>query len=497
MKARAKTALGIDIGVRRIHLALVTRTEQGPRVLAAAGGELPPGPPEQREAQGRKVLTRLLAQLGRRSQVHRAPAAVALTADSLMLQLLDLPEYVPANIGEFVRSELQQYVALSGKHVISDFCGVGGAGSKRLLAVAAEAEEIEQRVSVCNAAGIAVEAVEPSILAYARAFLMRHPPAQRAGHVLLALLGVHTLALVLFQRGTLDFLRVRPVPATANTPALLCGWLAEELKAVVRYRDTQTARASRDGQTCVVVTDGVCQAGSIASALRAEGNMPSLTVVDACETWDGCREGPVATAAVGAALALLGSGEEGLRTTLLPQTVVRAKSLSRHVVATALAAVVVFLGLFAIAQLLACTTGRLDRRIEQTKLRQELHTAPALMVKEKSLDQEIARMQARARPLRRALAQRQTVDWPGILAAVQEATPAGVSIRELQSEDGTTLCLKGLTPSCPAAQQFVQNLENQKPFASSDLISVQRQQDGGRLEYRIDCPLRTKGGASG
>ena len=94
------------------------------------------------------------------------------------MQLLDMPKHVPANIGEFVQGELQQYVALSGKNVISDFCGVGVGAPKRVLVVAADGDEIQEQVQGCGAAGIAVEVVEPATLAYARAFLSRRSPSQ-------------------------------------------------------------------------------------------------------------------------------------------------------------------------------------------------------------------------------------------------------------------------------------------------------------------------------
>ena len=171
MRLRTKTALGIDIGERRLSVALVESNAQGIRVVAAANAELPAGAVGPEEFTRGKALSRLLAQLGRRSQLRGARVAVALSPDSMVIQLLDLPKHVPTNIGEFVRSELQQYVALSGKNVVSDFCGVGSGVHKRLLAVAADVDEIRELVDECSTARIAVDAVEPSMLAYTRAFL--------------------------------------------------------------------------------------------------------------------------------------------------------------------------------------------------------------------------------------------------------------------------------------------------------------------------------------
>jgi Tfp pilus assembly protein PilN len=452
------------------------------------------------ETARRKVLSRLLSQLGWRSQVRGTRTAVALAADSLVLQLLDLPQHVPANIGEFVKGELQQCVALSGKNVISDFSGVSTGVQKRVLAVAADAGEIEEKLEACGATDLAVEAVEPAILAHARALLSRRSQARQDGDVLVALLGPRTLTMALYLRGTLDFLRVRSAPADRNTPSLLGAWLAEELQAVERYYDACASGARCPWQTCVVIDEGALPVREMKSALRTEDFKTPVVIVGTREPWPACpatQEGEVSTVAVGAALGLLMAPGEGLRINLLPRTVTQARSLSQHVLATVLAGVLVFLGLFVTAQLLARTTAVLDRKIEQTQCTQELYRAPAVMIREKTLDQEIAQLQHRAGPLRKALANRQAVEWSAVLEAVKAAAPAGVSVTQWQCDDGRIVSLQGLTPSCPAAQVFVQNLGRQKPFASSWLAVVQRQPDtNGRLEYRIDCLLKEKGGLS-
>ena len=517
MRAHTKTALGIDIGKRRLSVALVEKGEQGFRVLAAAGGDLPmPGPEPRQPAHG-KVLARLLAQLGRRSHLRGARAAVALSPDSLVIQLLDMPRRVPGNVGEFVRNELQQYVSLSGKAVLSDFCGIGSGVQKRLLAVAVDGDEIQEAVQAYRGMSIGIDAVEPSALACARAFLARekellvrdHSPsivhASSVNHdVLIAVLGPHTLTTTVFRRGTLDFVRVRELPGDANTPRLLCVWLAEELKAVVRYYDTQVSSPDHDRRVWLAIHDGVHRADDIAPPLAAEAGTKAFTVVDVCEpllaSGAAKEESPsegASMVAVGAALTLLGTEGDDLRINLLPKAVAEAKSLTRHVLLMANVSVIIFLGIFATGQLLTRTTNAMDRRIEETRLSGQLYTTPALITKEKLLDQEIARLRQQVKPLRQIMKGRQATDWPGILGAVRQASPEGVSVTQLQCSDGRIVSLKGLAPSCPAAEAFVRNLESQRPFASVSLMLVQKQQNqDDHLEYRIDCLLTTKGGES-
>lgn len=517
MRGHTKTALGIDIGRRRLSIALVEKAEQGFRVLAAASGDLPASGPEPYPPAHGRVLSRLLAQLGWRSHLRGARAALALAPDSLVIQLLDMPRRMPANLGDFVRSELQQYVALSGKTVVSDFCGVGSGVQKRLLAVAADGDEIQEVTEACSRTAPGIDTVEPAALAYARAFLARergflvqgrpapvvHPPSVNRD-VVIAVLGPHTLTTTVFRRDALDLVRVRELPADASTPQLLCGWLAEELKAVGRYYDTQVSPPGHDRQVCLALHDGVHRADDIAPLLAAEAGTKAFTVADVLEplTASGAaqEETPsegVSMVAVGAALTLFEAEGDDLRINLLPKAVAEARSLVRHGLLTAIVGVILFLGVFATAQLLTRTTGAMDQRIEETRLSEELHTASALIAEEKFLDQEIARLRRHVEPLRKILKGRQETDWPGILSAVRQATPEGVSVTQLQCGNGRVASLRGLAPSCPAAEAFVRNLEAQRTFASVSLTLVQRRQnEDDRLEYRIDCLLAMKGGES-
>ncbi|MCL5279275.1 MAG: hypothetical protein M1376_05140 [Planctomycetes bacterium] len=570
MRGNTKTALGIDLGKRRLSVALVEKNEQGFRVLAAASADWPTPAPE--PAYGR-VLSRLLAQLGWRSHVRGARVALALAPDSLIIQLLDLPRRMPANLGDFVRSECQQYVALSGKTVVSDFCGLGL--QKRLLVVAADGDEIQKVTEACSTAANGIDTVEPSALAYARAFCARekgllarggpasvaHPPCIERD-VLVAVLGPHTLTTTVFRRGTLDLVRIREVPVDANTPPLLCRWLAEELKAVWSYYQTQGSPSAHDHQVCLAVHESAYRADDIAPLLAAEAGTKAFIVADVHEPLlasgmaqeqtplEGVGPGPqglhfasgspsptpkaalgssVSLVAVGAALKLLGTEGDDLRINLLPQAVAEARSLTRHMLLTTIVGVALFLAVFATAQLLARTTGALNRRIEETRLSQELYTASALIAEEKFVDQEIARLRRQVEPLRQTLKGRQATDWPDILRAVREATPPGVSVTQLQCSDarsaaarrGPSASLHGLAPSCPAAEAFVRNLEAQKPFSAVSLTLVQKRQrdpgpqphtsaagsptkreesrlgtryEGDGVEYRIDCLLAVKGG---
>ncbi len=493
MSTRTKTALGVHLGECQISIALVEKGPQGFRTLAGAGEDLSSAEPGQ--APG-KVLSRLLAQVGRRGRLRGVRAGVAVPSDRLVVRLLDLPERVPTNIGMFVAKELEQYVALSGKTVVSDFRGVGTGVQKHLLTAAGDADHIQEVVKACSAAGIVVDVVEPALLAYARAYLQREKGTQRADNVLIALLGARMLTIILLHRGMLGFVRTRDLPADTTTPRLLCAWLAEELKAVVRYLEMQATRADHEWRVQVVLQDSQHRTEEISPLFLAEAAARALVVDPGEPVKDDPSAPGASTMAEGTALALLDMEGDDLKINLLPKAVTEARSFSRHLLLTANLCILVFLGVFTAAQLLARTTGTMDRRIEQSRLSGELYAAPALFAKEQFLDHEITLMRQRVDPLRKATHGRRPADWPGIFEAVRQAAPAELSVTQLQCSDGKTLSVKGFTSSCPAAQAFVRNLESRPPFASVSLATVQRQREGDHLEYRIDCLLKAKGGPS-
>lgn len=500
MKSHGKMTLGIDICPHQVSAALIERTGQGFRVLAAASSDLVDGRAQQGSAEQSRVLSRTLRKLGRRARSPRVKAALSLSADPMLIQILDMPKHMPANLREFVANELKQYVALSGKRTLSDFCGIGlgEEGQKRMLAVAAEMERAQTAVNACAKAGAIVEAIEPPLLAYARAFHASHREDRYARHVLIAVLSSGNLTVSLFCKGVLDLVRVRDIPSDRREGDSLCGWLAEELKAVIRYENANGGADHAALHARVVVQSPGLSAKELEPPLRARTGMDSLVVTLSHEPFPGpaagTDAGSVETAslmAVGAAMKVSDPDADDLKINLLPEEVRHARSLARHALLTAIAGALSFLaGLLAIF-LLSRTAGAAREQVEQTKIDKQLYTTRALIAQDKFLDQEISRVQQQLKPLEKLLQAKREVDWSAILNAVRQAAPAGVCVTELSDDKNERLSLKGLALSCEAAQSFAHGLDGSKTFLSASMARVAQQQGSrGLMEYQIDCSLR-------
>lgn len=491
MRYRTKTALGIEIGERRVRFALVEKSEQGIRVLASVAGELPDaGLPKRRAT----ALSQVFRRLDRRTRRRGMKAAVAVSASPIVMQLLDMPKPVPTNVSEFVQQELKQYVALSGRQILSDFCGIGAGAAprKRLLAAAVDRAQLREVVKTCDSTRTVIEAVEPAILAYTRALVESQRQSWHSRSVLIAMLASRNLTIGVLRNGALDFIRVRECPAELDGPGPLCTWLAEELRAVIRYYESEGSLNDREWWTRVVIQEGRHTASEISPLLSAEAGTESAIVVDPYEplaAHAATSEGP-SRVAVGAALKLLEAEADDFRINLLPEEVTQARSASRRLLIGANVAALVLLGLFLATQFLTRTAGAMYREIEQARLSRQFYTAPALIVQEQHLDREIARVKQQFGRYQGVLTSHD-VDWADVLSTLGKATPADVCITQMACEDNRHLSLKGLAASYDAARALVRNLSGRGPFEEVSLARVQRQpNDTGLMEYQINCSLR-------
>lgn len=497
MTSQGRIALGIDVSAHQVSAALVERTGQGFRVLASASSDLAAGETERSVTGQVRTLSRTVRRLGHRARSAHVKAALSLSASPMLVQILDMPRHLPANIREFVGNELKQYVALSGKSTQFDFCGIGASadGQKRMLAVAVETEQAEAAADACIRAGVTLDVIEPSLLAYARAFHVVHKRETSGRSVLIAVLGGGSLAISLFCRGTLDFVRVRDVPADMQTGESLGRWLCDELKAVARYQSANAADAGGLYARVVVQGSGP-SAAELDASLRGMTGIDSLVVTDSREpfagsTGEAASGDAVSLMAVGAAMKVLDPSADDLKINLLPDGVRLARSLTRHALLTAIAAACTFLGVLVAIFLLSRTAGVAHEHVEQAKLDQELYTTRALISQDKYIDQELSRVQQRLKPIQALLQGQRDIDWSAVLNAVRRSAPKGVCVTEMLDNDDGRLSLKGLALSCEAAQSFARGLDGNKTFLGASMTRVAQEQGRrGLMEYQIECRLR-------
>jgi Tfp pilus assembly PilM family ATPase/Tfp pilus assembly protein PilN len=495
MKARTRTALGIDIGFNRVSVALVARTTDGYRLVRFASGALSDDVPKSHAEETVEALSRTLRRLKRQGRIPRMKAAMGLSVSPLVLQMLDLPKQVPSNMHEFVENELGQYVTLSGKTIVSDFYAVGsGRGpQKRLLSAAGDKETIRNLVGVCDSAGLTIQTVEPSILAYARARSTQMRSGMHAARVLVVEINARQLSACLLRKGTLDFVRAKSVPAEAQTPDAANEWLADEVQAMMRHYNLETAGEEETWEMDIIVRDGAPPTRDVAELVRLRtGVLPEVVAEREGLESTSHEARDSRTAAMGLAIKTLEGQSDPWKVNLLPRDVTQARLFTRHMLVTANVVAALFLamvfGLFLVAHAADALRADLNRK----RTTQEAPVMAAMVREIRSIDRRTAWTDRQLEEIAKALQGQRQVDWPGILNAVADSTPTGVCITRLWSQDTRRLSVRGLALSCGAVQSFVQSLAKADLFESVSLGSLKRWQDSDSLvQYEMDCVMKS------
>jgi len=498
MKLGAKTAVGVDISEGLINLALLKQSAKGVELVKTASGPVPDGAIADGSIEDPAALARAIRELKNHNKMRAKKAAVSLSVSPVITCILETPQGTPKNIGQLIRDELKSFVALSGREIAYDFCGIKSAHGSggRLLVVAADEKEVTELLRTYVRAGLDVEVVEPALLAYTRALYAEKIEGRFDCNVLVALLGGSTLTLCVFRKQTLDIVRVEDISEEKAAPDELCRRLSAEINTIIRFYEVEVADSAGKWEV-TVFADRVQLPDDAEKLLKAETPNAEWDVRSGEKTYEdmtvdakGCQAGRPALA-ISLAMGLLNVRETGLRINLVPPESAQVRSVRRQLILTAVI-VVLAVPLFAFlsGKGLSLLADKVRRGIE-TRKQTEVSQETATLVKEQeSLELQIERLSKRPDGLKAMMSSRRAVDWAGILDDVKARTPEAARITALYSKDEAGMTLEGLALSYEAARFFVTKL-NESDYISQASLSAATREDsaGGLVTYTIDCSL--------
>jgi Tfp pilus assembly protein PilN len=495
---RNQVALGIDISDSRISLALLRGAKNGVKLLKAGSAPVPEGAIKDGNIEQPEVLAKAIKELKSRNGIRTRKAAVSLSTGSTIVHILEAPKGAPSNIGQFVQNELKSYIALSGKGIAYDFCGIksGQESGNRLLAVAADSDELAVLTRTCGRAHLDVEAIEPPILGYIRALFAERIEGRFDCDVLIAILHGSALTLCVFRKQMLDFVRVEDISGENAAPGELCRWLAGEINAIIQFYDIEVADSSGKWEV-TIVADGVQLPDDAAASLSdniASAGLEVRTGENACQDTiidhNSCKGKPSALT-IGLAMGLLDVRQTGLMINLVPPESAEVKTVKKQLVLTT-AVIVVAVPLIMIAvgagfSRLADKTKRSVVNGKQTEMYQDMQT---LFREQQLLERQIELLSNRPSGLNDILSSRPALDWAKILNDVRTRTPESVRITVLYDTGNAGMVLEGMALSYEAARLFMKMLNESDYIDSASLTETTREeQAGGLVLYTINCSL--------
>jgi len=498
MKLSARTAVGVDISEGLINLALLKQSAKGVELVKTASGPVPDGAIVDGSIEDPAALARAIRELKNHNRMRAKKAAVSLSVSPVITCILETPQGTPKNIGQLIRDELKSYVALSGREIAYDFCGIKSAHGSggRLLVVAADQKEVTELLRTYVRAGLDVEVVEPALLAYTRALYAEKVDGRFDCNVLVALLSGSTLTLCVFRKQTLDIVRVEDISEEKAAPDELCRRLSAEINTIIRFYEVEVADSAGKWEV-TVFADRVQLPDDAEKLLKAETPNAEWDVRSDENAYEdmtvdakGCQAGRPALA-ISLAMGLLNVRETGLRINLVPPESAEVRSVRKQLILTTVI-VVLAVPLFAFlsGKGLSLLADKVRRGIDNKKQTESSQETATLVKEQKYLEGQIELLSKRPDGLKAMMSSRRAVDWASILDDVKARTPEAARITALYSKDEAGMTLEGLALSYEAARFFVTKL-NESDYISQASLSEATREDsaGGLVTYTIDCSL--------
>lgn len=499
MKFSAKTALGVDISQGRINLALLKQSAKGIELVAAAGGPVPDGAIEDGRIADSTALARAIKELRNNNRMRAARAAVSLSISPVITCMLETPEGTPRNISQFVRDELKSYVALSGRDIAFDFCGIKSCrrSGGRLFAVAADGEEVNELIRTYVRAGLYVEAVEPALLGYIRAIYSEKIKGRFDCNVLIALLRGGELTLCVFRKEMLDLVRVADLGVDKAEPAELCRRLGAAVNTIIQFYEIEVADTVAKWEI-TVIADRVQLPDDAEKLLRKETRNEGLEIRTDRIAYKNMivdredRRQEQSPLAISLAMGLLDGQETGLKINLVPPESAEVRSVKKQLIlTTAIVVLVIPLLAFLAGKGLSLIADRVHRSIERRNQAMKSQSTAALLDEQKYLESQIELLSRKPEGLKAIINSRPSVDWASILDDVRARTPEAVRITALFHKNGSRMILEGSALSYEAARLFVKMLNESDYIGLASLGQATREDSAdGLVTYTIDCSLK-------
>lgn len=501
MKLTAKTALGVDISHEQINLALLKKGANGIQLLKAASGPVPPGVIENGIVEKPSSLAAAVRKLRVKNRMGAHHQAIlSVIGGPVLIQILELPENVPANIGEFVRNEVKHFAMLPAGKVTSDFCGLKPqekSFGRRLLVAAADTNKLTESAAALEKEGLNIVAIEPASLAYVRACYHKRIAKKFDQNLLLAMLREDVLALYLFRNETLDFVTTKHFEAADSDDDRHIEWLAGEIRDVIRFYDFE-ASGKRSKWEVEIVTDE-CD-----SLLKEKMDMlpPLLTEVAGLKirtfeeaSVDTPLANPDAAAgasavAIGLAMKFLQSGDFTPAVNLLPPKLLEARSVKKQGWVIANIAAVVFLLMILSIGLFSIKVEQLNRNTDRKMRTEAIENMRTLVHEQTLLDGQIKDEAQKLNNMGAVVRSGYFHRWDRILEQIAHAIPRNVRICSLSSNGGSMITFEGQALSYEAVELFRDMLSRCEHIKSASLAGTEKDSESDKwIKYTIGCSL--------
>lgn len=503
-RRRCRITLGVDITENQISLAFVKQQGDVTTLVEALRAPVPAACIQDGHIIDAALLVKAIVELKSACKWTVSQTVLSLSVKPLLVQTIEVPKNTPSNIGQYVRGEIKQCVALAGEQIASDYTSLNAAnGPGRLLAVATDSKKVDDLVGVCRQARLDVDVVEPGLLGIARALHERRITSRFGCNLLFAFLGDDQLTLCVFRRHAVDYVRIRDILDLKQKPKELGRHLEQEVDAILQYYAIEVLDSPLPWEINVLTDTQFPLPDNFPAQLeKATGGAKCDVIATenigdalALEVRDNVSVQDTSVAAIGHALRPLTEASGIPQVNLLPLDAARLKSAKRNAMYAAVAAAVILLCMGLAVMGLMVKTDEAREIIAQKRARTGLSDTATLVDTRRELEARIARIGNVPKLLEEILNSRREVNWSAFLTDVRDMTPDDLCITKLDGERGEVVVIDGQARSVSLVTAFTARLNQSDHVVDAKITNTEQDEAQTVVNYQILCTIVATSGS--
>ena len=496
---KSKISLGIDITSEWINIALVKRVKDELKLLKSARAKVPEGAMTDGNISDAGLLARMIRDLLKQNKIRTHHAAISLVAKPVLTQVIDLPEELPGNLGQFVQSEIKHSAVFAGKEAHYDFCGLGITGSEgveRVFVGATDSEKVSTLLKTLSLAGVEPASIELPVIAALRALYAKKIADKFDCNLLVAFLHNSVITLCVFRKTVVDFIRCIDMSGEMNDPAAYISRFEREIDAVTQFYDIEISESGEDKWEAFAACDSpelnrenlqfslqkkfgpdahVCSSSSIYSD----------TLVMENESIE-C----VSITAVGLAMKSLGFAGVNAKVDLLPPEAEEVKATKRMLLVTANVAAAILLVMFMAGGYVQFQLRKHQEMMSQRKQVSDHEDIEQLLTAQRLVNSQIEYLSDKKSKMDTVCEAHNVSNWSEILGDIARCTPTSLCIKQLRSMSDSMLVLEGEALSYKSIHLFAELLGGSDYIESATVSGTNKSNhEEVLITYSIHCEL--------
>ena len=500
MKRKVKYAFGIDISGTFISLAHLKQDSYGIHLLHAARRPLPEGFMKAGQIDNFKLLKQVIRDLKRRCKQTKL-TTLSLSSSRSLMQIMEVPNAVSSNLGQYIQKEIRQYVNLAGVKTVTDYRSLESTGElKRVFVAAGDLKTVSATVNACEAIGLNVQVVEPYLLAYIRSLYHKKVANQFGVNVMFAIIRDDQVCLTVMRERSMRFIRMHDIADVKDTPEALASFLEKKIKMVMQYFEVEVPESSGQWEINVVADEAESLSEQVGTGLREVIPQVSIDVITPENAQNYCTlnlpkdvsQDQISIAAIGYAMRSLSKDVMLPQVNLLPSQIREVKNVRQGIMLTAIAAAVVLLLMGLLSMGLMLKIEKISDRIARKKP----NSAVGEVVKKRSdVESQIEIVGRIPTKLKEKIGEKKDVNWPGVLSDINDNKPKGICLTALNTRKNFNLHIKGKALKYSDVTKYVARLSQCRHIVSANLVKTDHKSGYySHHLYEIKCQLKTTTG---